>query len=231
MQTLRAPRATLLVLATLALSALAACDANGRINGSVHVAPGEQAGEVSTVNGAVEVGERASVAGMHTVNGHLSLGESARAGSMRTVNGAVEIAAMAQVTANVATVNGALNVGQDAQVGGTLENINGPITVDGAHVVGRLRTVNGAISILNGARVDGGILVQKPHGIFIDLLHDTFHSTRSSALRVVIGRDVSIGGTLKFEREVKLYVSDQVKHLGPIEGATPIRYSGDSPPL
>ena len=117
MQTLRAPRATLLVLATLALSALAACDANGRINGSVHVAPGEQAGEVSTVNGAVEVGERASVAGMHTVNGHLSLGESARAGSMHTVNGAVEIAALAQVTATQAAVVPLGGYGLRAEIG------------------------------------------------------------------------------------------------------------------
>ena len=47
--------------------------------------------------------------------------------------------------------------------------------------------------------------------------------------RVVVGPGAAIGGTLRFGREVKLYVSDRAE-VGRIEGATPVRFSGDTPP-
>lgn len=213
----------------LSLALLAACDgqAHHHINGAVTIAPGEQTGEVATVNGGVQIGAKASVADVRSVNGSQSLGEGAQAGSMRAVNGAIRIAAQAVVRGSVKTVNGALSLAPGAQVEGALTNVNGSIGVDGAHVAGRLRTVNGSITVLNGASVDGGILVEKPQGF---LNPGFFNGNSASPPRVVIGRDVSIGGTLRFEREVRLYVSDQVRHLGPIEGATPVRYSGDTPP-
>jgi len=208
------------------LVALAACDieisGHSRINGAVHVAPGVQTGEVSTVNGAVEIGAKATVTDVRTVNGGLSLGEGASAHSMRTVNGAVELGAESRVSGSVRTVNGALHLARGARVDGALANINGSITVDAAHVVGRLRTVNGSVALLNGAHVEGGILIEKPHGFF------NFNS--SAPPRVVIGPDVSVDGTLRFEREVRLYVSDRARHIGPVEGATPISYQGDTPP-
>jgi hypothetical protein len=37
-----------------------------------------------------------------------------------------------------------------------------------------------------------------------------------------------IGGSLKFERPVKLYVSDRAR-IGPVEGATAISFSGQRP--
>jgi len=39
----------------------------------------------------------------------------------------------------------------------------------------------------------------------------------------------TVSGELRFEREVKLYVSDRAT-VGPITGATAIPFSGDSPP-
>jgi cytoskeletal protein CcmA (bactofilin family) len=206
-----------LAASLLGLLVLAGCQGTQHVNGAVNIAPSEVTGDVSTVNGSVQIGAKAQVAAARSVNGDLSLGQEARARSLSTVNGAIEIAAQASVSGNVQTVNGALRLAPGARVG-----VNGAITVDGAHVVGRLRTVNGPISVLDGARIDGGILLERPH--------DFFSSSSSRPPRVVIGRDVSIGGTLKFEREVRLYVCDQVKHLGPIEGATPISYSGDTPP-
>ncbi len=38
-----------------------------------------------------------------------------------------------------------------------------------------------------------------------------------------------IQGELRFEREVKLYVSDKAI-IGPVTGATPISFSGDTAP-
>ena len=100
--------------------------------------------------------------------------------------------------------------------------MNGQITVDGGHVAGQLRTVSGSITVLNGARVDGGILVETP-GFSISF-------TKPTPPRIVIGAGCTVTGTLKFGREVKLYVSDQVKQIGKIEGATAIKFSGASPP-
>lgn len=212
------------------LMALVACDIdiNGdsknhsHINGAVHIAAGERAGEVSTVNGGVEIGAKAAVTDVRTVNGGVSLGEGASAHSMRAVNGALDLGEQSLVSGDVRTVNGALHLARGARVDGALTNVNGSITVDAAHVVGRLRSVNGSMTLLNGAHVEGGILIEKPHGFF--------NSSASRPPRVVIGADVSVEGTLRFEREVRLYVSDRARHIGPVEGATPISYQGDKPP-
>ena len=76
--------------------------------------------------------------------------------------------------------------------------------------------------LLNGAHIEGGILLEKPHGLV--------NFSSSTPPRVVIGPEVSVDGTLRFEREVRLYVSDRAGHIGPVEGATPISYQGDTPP-
>ena len=202
--------------------AVVGCDGTHHVNGAVHVAEGARGGDVITVNGSVQIGARARVADVRSVNGSQSLGEDARAGSMSAVNGSIAIGARAVVTGDVDCVNGSLNLAPGSQIGGNLANINGAVTVDGAQVGGLLRTENGSITLLHGARISGGILVKKPHGVFV------FDKLRPP--RVVIGRDVTVNGTLKFERKVRLYVSDQVAHIGSVEGATPISYQGASPP-
>jgi hypothetical protein len=45
----------------------------------------------------------------------------------------------------------------------------------------------------------------------------------------VIGPGAAVKGTLRFKREVKLYVSDRAT-IGPVEGATAIKFTGDRPP-
>ena len=206
----------------LGLGAFAACEAAMRVNGSVSVAPGQTSGNATTVNGDVHIGANARVEDVRTVNGDLTLGEGARASAMATVNGAIDIAAKAEVAGDMQTVNGALRLAPGSRVGGMLANVNGAITINGAHLVGQLRTVNGPVTLLDGARIDGGLLVLKP---------GAFHAGDSSPPpRIVIGRDVTVEGTLKFEREVRLYVSDHVKHLGPVEGATPVSYAGENAP-
>ena len=45
---------------------------------------------------------------------------------------------------------------------------------------------------------------------------------------MVIGPNAVVDGTLKFEREVKLFVSESAK-IGPVEGATPQMFAGESP--
>jgi hypothetical protein len=51
----------------------------------------------------------------------------------------------------------------------------------------------------------------------------------SSGPRIVIGPGASVQGELRFERKVQLYVSDRAT-IGPVSGATAIRFSGEDPP-
>ena len=189
-----------------------------RISGSIEIAAGEHDGDVSTVNGSIQVGANASVQQAHTVNGSIRLDSRAGAAELKTVNGSVELAEGARVSGGVHTVNGRVNLEKGADVSGDLHNVNGRIRVTAAHVGGSIETVSGSIE-LSAAHVDGGIHVHKSHATESD----------STPPRVVIGAGSVVGGTLEFERPVKLYVSEQAT-IGQVQGATAIRFSGDHPP-
>jgi hypothetical protein len=46
--------------------------------------------------------------------------------------------------------------------------------------------------------------------------------------RIVVAAGTVVTGTLMFERRVLLYVSDQAT-IGSVEGATPVKFSGQPP--
>jgi len=108
---------------------------------------------------------------------------------------------------------------QGAEVGGRASNVNGRITLDAAHIGGGIETVSGDVEIGANSRVEGGLLVDKPHG---------FSWGKSKNPRVVIGPHAVVDGTLEFRRDVDLYVSDTAK-VGTITGATANKFSGDHP--
>ena len=57
---------------------------------------------------------------------------------------------------------------------------------------------------------------------------DAVHAAGVTETAVVIGPGAVVKGTLKFQREVKLYVSDRAT-IGPVEGATVNKFSGEHP--
>lgn len=189
------------------------------VNGSVRVPDGERTGDVGTVNGSIHVGDNATLVGAQTVNGSITLGTHAAADSLTTVNGSISLSDEARVAHAVSSVNGGLTLHSGADVDGTLTNVNGTIELDAAHVGGGIRTANGDINIGGHSRVDGGILVTKSSGLF-QFMHEP---------RVVIGPGAVVNGELHFERKVELYVSDKAT-IGPVVGATAVRYSGEAPP-
>ena len=72
---------------------------------------------------------------------------------------------------------------------------------------------------MGASRVEGGILVQKSSGgLFL-----------SEDPLIVIGPGAMVQGELRFERKVRLYVSDRAT-IGTVTGATPIPFTGDNPP-
>lgn len=190
------------------------------VNGSVHVPAGLHSGTVSTVNGSIHIDDNATVAGASTVNGSIHMGAHATADSLSTVNGGITLGDGARVAQSVTTVNGGMKLQSGAEVGGGVRNVNGSIVLTAAHVGGGLRTVDGDIDVVGGSHVEGGILVEKGSG--------WFHLNPRTP-RILIGPGAVVQGDLRFERQVQLYVSDKAT-VGPITGATPIRFSGDKPP-
>jgi DUF4097 and DUF4098 domain-containing protein YvlB len=222
-----------LSLLLLTTAALGACDGspNGdvtagqgdaqTVNGSVHVPAGQHSGAVGTVNGSVDIGDNASVSTARVVNGPIELGAHSSAGSLTAVNGAIDLSSGAQVSGAIKSVNGAVTLASGSEVTGSVTNVNGHITLTDAHVGGGLRTVAGDIDVKGNSKVEGGILVEKPVSSF-------FNTESSHRPRIVIGPGAVVQGSLKFEREVDLYVSDKAT-IGPVEGAKAIAFSGDAP--
>jgi hypothetical protein len=203
-------------LALMALVALSGCGPVG-VNGSIDVPDGESSESATTVNGAVNVGDGATIGMAATVNGAIRLGQNVTAASAKTVNGGIRVGSGAKVTHDVIAVNGGIELDEGADVRGRVTNINGEIRLDAAHVGGGITTFNGDVRVGTGSRVEGGIKVEKPEGS-----GDWIHNVP----RIVIEPGAVVEGPLKFEREVRLFVSENAQ-IGPVEGATVERYAGD----
>lgn len=212
------PVLALLLVLPCAGSALARDDVD-KINGSIEIGNGEQAGNLTTVNGGIRIAAAASADKVTTVNGGIRLGGQARAQSLETVNGGIDLGEEARVSGNVDTVNGGVRLGKGADVGGHAKTVNGRIALAAAHIGGGVETVGGDIEIGADSRVEGGLLVKKPTG---------WSWGKSRNPRIVIGPRAIVQGALQFEREVELLVSDSAT-IGEVKGATAQKFSGDQP--
>src|ERR1700726_1237913 len=204
--------------------ARAADTAISKVMGSINIGADQHTGDLSTVNGSIQIGENAVVGQADTVNGSISVARHATAAKLVTVNGSIHLNEAVRVTGTVQAVNGSLTVANGADVAGRLANVNGAIRVAAAHVGGLIDTATGDIELGPNAHVDGGIHVEKDSSSWF---HVWFWWDDTP--RVVVGPGSVVGGTLSFERSVKLYGSDRGA-IGPVEGATAVRFSGDRPP-
>jgi hypothetical protein len=212
------------VLSTLIMASpvLAADDdEHSKVLGSVHVGPGEHTGDATTVNGSVDIGASAVVKHVESVNGGITLHDHAVADSAQTVNGSMTLAEGARVGGSLEVVNGAVSLGKGTDVSGHVSNVNGAIQLQAAHVGGGIETTGGDIDIGANSHVEGGILINKSNDSWV-----SFGTPRVP--RVVIGPGAVVKGTLRFEREVKLYVSDRAT-IGAVQGATVTKFSGEKP--
>jgi DUF4097 and DUF4098 domain-containing protein YvlB len=196
------------------------------VNGSITV--GDDAsvsGGLRTVNGSIRAGSRATLANAQTVNGKIVLADNVVADSLETVNGSIEIGEAAVVDDDVVAVNGSIRLGQNARVGGNVSNVNGSIELRGGEVGGDLETTSGDVELSDGAVVLGDLVVEKPanEGWFDGMRRDP---------RVVIGPGCRVDGTLRLEREVRLFISDSAI-VGGVEGVMSMddarRFSGNRP--
>ncbi len=225
------PGAVLAVVTVLTGCAAACCVARAadtaiaKVMGSIDIGADQHAGDLSTVNGSIHIGENAVVGEATTVNGGISVERHATVTKLVTVNGSIHLNEGVRVTGTVQAVNGTLTVANGADVAGRLANVNGAIRVAAAHVGGLIDTVTGDIELGPNAHVDGGIHVEKESSSWIHF----FWFWSDDTPRVVVGPGSVVGGTLRFERNVKLYVSDRAT-IGPVEGATAVRFSAERPP-
>ncbi|MDE2349285.1 MAG: hypothetical protein KGL92_12360 [Gammaproteobacteria bacterium] len=190
------------------------------INGSIHIAAGSPAGAVATVNGSIRADDNAILTTVRTVNGGITIGAHASAESLTTVNGPVVLQTGARVSGGITVVNGSVTLADGARVAGPVTNVSGAISLNSAAVSAGITTVNGDITIQGTSHVEGGIRVKKPSGVF-------FHVS-DAIPRIVIGPGAIVDGALRFDHKVALYVSDKAS-IGPVSGATPVRFSGPSP--
>jgi len=195
------------------------------VNGSVTVGAGATVtGEVSTVNGKIRIGEGAAVADAGTVNGGLHVASKARSRNLSTVNGAIDVAENVDVDGEITAVNGRIAVGGGSKVARDVGNVNGAIELSGSRIGGDLSTVNGDVELREGAVVEGDIVVEKPHGFGWD------SSNRKP--RIVIGPGSRVGGVIRLERKVELYISESAE-VGGVEGEMTmddaVRFSGANP--
>ncbi len=215
---------------TTALSAILAslCLATGafargvdvdKVNGSIHIESSQQAGDLSTVNGSIRIDDGASAAKVSTANGSIELGERVTVDSAETVNGGIELGAGARISGAVDSVNGGVRLARGAEIAGHASNVNGRFVLEAAHIGGGIETVSGDIEIGADSHVEGGIVVDKPHGW-------SWGKPRNP--RIVIGPRAVVQGTLDFRREVELHVSNSAK-VGEIKGAKAQPFSGEQP--
>jgi len=204
---------------SLAGSALANGDSIDKVNGSISIDSNQHAGNLTTVNGSIHIEDGGSAQKVSTVNGGITLGMRATVESVETVNGGIELGDGARVSKTVEAVNGSVQLGKGADVAGHVSNVNGRFTLDAAHIGGGLETVGGDIEIGADSHVEGGLIVDKPHG---------WSWGKSRNPRIVIGPRAVVTGTLDFRRDVDLFVSDSAK-VGAVTGATATKFSGDHP--
>jgi len=197
------------------------------VNGSINIDAAQHTGDLTVVNGGIHVGDNSVIGHVSTVNGGVTLGQNTTADSLGTVNGGIKVGASSHVTGSVHSVNGTLDVQQSTDVSGAISSVNGTIQLAPAtHVGGDLVTVNGDINIGANSHVDGNLHVEKRHQGWFEWL---FGMGDHRIPRIVVGPGAVVKGKLIFEQEVKLYVSDRAT-VGPIEGATPVKFSGDKAP-
>ena len=144
-----------------------------------------------------------------------------QSGGLETVNGSIRVANNVVMGDRLETVNGSIFVDRGGNVRGGVETVNGSIGLVDTDVSGSINTVNGDLTVGAGSHVKGGITYDKPN-------FQLFSSNRRNP-RVIIGPNAQVDGALVFKHAVDLYVHSSAK-IGPVTGATAVRYSGDTPP-
>jgi len=195
------------------------------VNGSISVGEGSVVtGTLKTVNGKIRVGENSTVESAVTVNGSLSISNDVSSNNLTTVNGSVSVGENSTVGGEIDTVNGRISLEKGSEVGAGVGNVNGDIELVASTVGGNVSTVNGNVDLSDASVIKGDLIIEKPSMW-------SFGSNNRMP-EIVIGPGSEVQGTIRLEREVKLYISDSAK-VGGVECemsiSDAVRFSGEHP--
>lgn len=196
------------------------------VNGSIAVGRGAiVTGDLDTVNGRIRVEADARVEDVSTVNGSLDIDNGAVTEDLSTVNGGIDVGENVTVNGEIEAVNGAINIDRDSKVARDVSNVNGRIQLRASRVGGDLSTVSGDVELADGSEVMGDLIVEKSQGW-------GWNERKSRMPEVVIGPGSRVHGTIRLEREVKLFISDSAE-VGGVRGvmslSDAVRFSGERP--
>ena len=191
-----------------------------RVNGGITAEAGQHYRDLETVNGGITMESKSSADDVETVNGGIDIEDDVQLRSASTVNGGIDAGQRVRVDDGLETVNGGVHLDFNSRVGRDIETVNGGITVKQSEVGGQVHTVQGDITIGAKSMVHGGIVVEKPRGL---------HFGHMKIPRVVIGPEAQVQGTLRFDREVELFVHPSAK-IGTVVGATAQAWTDKLPP-
>lgn len=218
---LRSVFALSLALALASSAAFAEGRDIDKVNGSITVDASERVGDLDTVNGSITIGASARTGDAGTVNGSIRVARNVQCGGLATVNGSIRVDDNVQMNDGLETVNGSIFVDRKGNIRGDVETVNGAIGLVDTDVSGGIETVNGDVTVGVGSHVRGGIHYEKSSKWV------SFGKRKKP--RVVIGPSARVDGALVFERQVDLYVHNSAR-IGPVTGATAVRYTGTTPP-
>lgn len=198
-------------LALVAANAVSASDTPSisKVNSTVTAEAGRSYDSLNTVNGDVRIGRGASAKIAETVNGSITADEDARIGSASTVNGSLELSEGVAIAKDASTVNGGVKIDKRGTVGGDLSTVNGDIDLEGAEIKGNVKTVSGDIDLTEGARILGGIHIEKPSG--------WGWNQKDQRISVHVCSTCAVNGELRFDRPVTLRV-DSGARIGRVVG-------------
>lgn len=192
-------------------------------NGQVRLKERVTARDVISTNGGITIGEESSVERVSTTNGNIALHRGAQARAAHSTNGSISIDENVQVAGDAQTTNGSIIIKRGARVGGNVKTTNGRIALERARVDGGLSTNNGDVEVGANSHVGKGITIGKSGGRLFNLFGNS-----NRPPKIIIGPNAVVSGSLVFEREVELYVSESAK-IGPVTGATPVMFKGERP--
>ena len=202
-------------VAVLASGFAAAGWADVPINKSIDVRDGKTvSGGYSTVNGSIDIGSECTIkGGCNSVNGRIRIGDDSSVRDLRVVNGSIRVGGEVVIDGDVITVNGRVAIEEGSSVTGDVTTVNGSIELDGTSVSGDVCTVNGNIELMDGAVVEGDIIIRDANS----------WSRRTRRISIYITGDSIVEGNIINEdrsAKVTVHLEDGSKVLGKMKRVT-----------
>lgn len=204
----------------------ATSDGESSVNGSLTVGTDATVtGRLNTVNGTIRIGAGSVIEKAETVNGGIRLDDNVRARDLETVNGAIKLGRNVGIEGDVTAVNGSITADEGGTISGKASNVNGDIELVASTVGGDVATVSGDVELWDGAVIRGDLVVQEPKGW-------SWGKQDRNRPKIVIGPGCRVEGTIRLEREVRLYISETAE-VGGVTGKQSlddaVRFSGKRP--